>query len=546
MAPSRFELKPLLEFLKQEFREKKPKGIDLILVKQWAILTRGPLPEFQMRAYPGSRHLVVEDLGPEHRVYFFAENGIMAGGANVPTNSPWLAKLWKGSRVLYHLPKKVPEVRPEQAAESEYQRFVKTYTHLASLWNARPEPPLLHIVSHPAYATTGLHLGAFQANDTRQVSLEALQSPDGPFILAREAFRLFVSDAACFQGGEEVEILANYLATIYCGDVCRGTFDRVWELLAITPFLARLPATLQQRPKQAVEKYLRGVASAIGLLGKIGEHLLPTEMVIFIKTLITDFLEERGGRNERILVYYYTDCLMTVCNAGETGQGAGQEGAGQEGAGQEGAGQEGAGQEGAGQEGAGQEGLSEIASKALLAHASYARDLKLGAPPDVLGSRGVAGSSLVNATKVLLAGKFQPILDDLARNKGQYTAPVQALARMAIAAQVRNGGVSIEVGKVAPLRVNQPAVIEVRLQNATDLLFYNADVTISPQPAGRVQVDDLQREGPIDLHTKLLFRSTITGVTTGAATLEVRASVDHPCPAEKRIILVTRVPITIG
>jgi hypothetical protein len=508
MAPSRFELKPLLEFLKQEFREKKPKGINLVLVKQRAILTRGVLPDLQIRAYPGSRHLVVEDLGSEYRVYFFAENGIMAGGVNVPTDSPWLIKLWKGSRVLYHLPKKVPEVRPEQAAETEYQRFAKLYSHLASLWGARPDPPLLRIVSHPSYPATGLHLGVFENNATRQVSLDALQSPDGPFILPREAFRLFVSEAGCFPSSQETTILANYLATIYCGDACRDIFDRVWDNLIITPFLSRLPAAVQQRPKQAVEKYIRAVAGAVGLLKKIGEQFPPAAVLVFIKTLFTDFLDEKSGRNERILVHYYADALKEARNARDNVQGD----------------------------------FGEIAVKALLAYASFAGDLKLGTPPDV---GGIGGSPLLNATSALLAGKFQPLLDDLTINGGRYAAPVQALARMAIAAQIRNGGVNIEVGKVAPLCVNQPAIIEVRLHNATGIPLLNVDMTISPQPAGRVQVGDLQREGPIDLHTKLIFRSTITGVTTGTATLEVRASVDHPCPGEKRVILITRVPITI-
>ncbi|HMF34244.1 MAG TPA: hypothetical protein VKK79_22655, partial [Candidatus Lokiarchaeia archaeon] len=98
---SRFELKPLLAFLKTEFREKRPKGIDLLLVKQRAIFTRGVLPELQIRAYPGSRHLVVEDLGSDSRIYYFNPDGSIAGGVTVPSDSASLAKIWKGSRSLF-------------------------------------------------------------------------------------------------------------------------------------------------------------------------------------------------------------------------------------------------------------------------------------------------------------------------------------------------------------------------------------------------------------------------------------------------------------
>ncbi len=508
MAPSRFELKPLLEFLKQEFREKRPKGIDLVLVKQRAILTRGALPEFQLRAYPGSRHLVVEDLGAEHRVYFFAENGVMAGGVNVPSDSPWLAKLWKGSRVLYHLPKKVPELRPEQVAETEYQRFVKVYAQLASLWGARPDAPLLHIVSYPSYPSTGLHVGATEEGGTRRISLEAVQSPIGLFILAREAFRTFVPDADCFPSPQDADVLVNYLATIYGGASSPDVFTQVWETHPIAPLISRLPGVLQERPKPEIEKYIRAISGATGLLGKIGEKLPPAAVLIFIHTLITDFLEGRGGRNERLLVHYYVDALERARNVNDKSHG----------------------------------NLGDLAVKAMLAFASFAHDLKLDTPPDVAD---IGEIPLLDATRALLAGKFQPILDTLNRNAGQLALPMETLARMAIAAQIRVGGVKIEVDQIPPLAINDPATLEVRLHNTTDLLLYNVDATISPQPAGRLIVGNLQREGPVDLHTNLLFRSTITGITPGSASLEVRASMDHPCAREKRIVLISRIPITI-
>jgi len=526
MTPSRFELKPLLEFLKREFREKRPKGIDLVLVKQRAILTRGVLPDFQIRAYPGSRHLVVEDLGVEYRVYFFAENGIIAGGVNVPTDSPWLVKLWKGSRVLYHLPKKVPEVRPEQAAETEYQRYKKVYTPLASLWGARPDPPLLLIVPFPSYPQTGLEFGVaeitgkkeVEGSSTRRISLEAIQSPNGPFILARETFRLFVTEAACFPSTHETDILVNYLASIYCGPSCRDIFDRVWgdltaisegsNISALEELLSRLPAALQKKPKQAVEKYIRAVASAAALLGKIGEKLPPAAVILFVKTLIIDFLEGQGGRNERILVHYYADALEEGRNAKDSPQAD----------------------------------LGEVAVKAVLAHACFAHDLKLGTPPDIAG---IGGHPFLNAAITLLEGKFQPFLTALTRNADQYPAPVQTLARMAITSQIRDKGFSIDVGEIAHLLVNNPATVEVHLHNSTDIPLLNVEVDVSPQPTGRLQVGDLQREGPVDFHNTLLFRCSVTGLTTGSATLEIRARVDHPCPHEKRIVLVSRVPITI-
>ncbi len=508
MAPSRFELKPLLEFLKQEFREKRPKGIDLVLVKQRAILTRGALPEFQLRAYPGSRHLIVEDLGAEHRVYFFAENGIMAGGINVPTDSPWLAKLWKGSRVLYHLPKKEPEMRPEEVAETEYQRFVKVYASLASLWGARPEPPLLQIVSFPAYPSTGFHVGATWEGDSRRVSLEAVQSPLGSFILAREAFRSFVSEVSCFTDKEDAQLLVNYLATVYCGASSPSIFKQVWENHPSAPLVAHLPGVLKERSKQEIEKYIRGVSGVTGLLGKIGEKLSLITVDVFFRTLITDFLEGRIGRNERLLVQYYVNALQQSRNTKENSQGD----------------------------------LGELAVKAMLAFASFAHDLKLTSPPDV---GGITSSSLLDATRFLLAGKYHPLVDYLNREAGQLSPPILALARTAIAAQIRAGGVGIEVDEMLPLAAGTTATLVVHIHNVTNLLLFNVDVSISPQPSGRLHVRDLQREGPVDLHAKLLFRCAITGVTPGSASLEVRASMDHPCASEKRILLISRIPITI-
>ncbi len=509
MTPSRFELKPLLEFLKQEFREKRPKGIDLVLVKQRAILTRGILPDLQIRAYPGSRHLVVEDLGTEYRVYFFAENGIMAGGVNVPSDSPWLFKLWKGSRVLYHLPKKVPEERPEEVAETEYQRFVKVYTPLASLWGARPEPPLLQIVPSSSYPSRGFQLGTTEEGGTRRVSLETIQSPVGPFILAREAFRTFVPEANCFSNKQDADMLVNYLATICCGASSPAIFKQVWENHHIASSLSRVPRVLQQRSKQEIEKYIRAIAGATGLLGKIGEKLSLAAIEVFIQTLITDFLEAPGGRNERILVHYYANALQQFRNAKDNNQGD----------------------------------LGELAVKAMLAFASFNPDLKLTNSPDV---DCIASSTLMDATRSLLAGKYQALVDQLNRDAGHMSPPNLALARMAIAAQIRAGGITIDVDEIPSLTINKTTTLEVRIHNATDLLFYNVDLIISPQPAWRMQLGDLQREGPVDLHAKLLFRCTITGITPGTASLDVRAIIDHPCAGEKRITLQTRIPVTIS
>ncbi len=509
MTPSRFELKPLLEFLKQEFREKRPKGIDLVLVKQRAILTRGILPDLQIRAYPGSRHLVVEDLGTEYRVYFFAENGIMAGGVNVPSDSPWLFKLWKGSRVLYHLPKKVPEERTEVVAETEYQRFVKVYTYLASLWGARPEPPLLQIVSIRDYPPTGLHLGATEDGNGRRVSLEAVQTPAGPFILAREAFRKFVPNVDCFSSLQDTDILVNYLATIYCGVSSPDIFRKVWEKQPLAPFLSRIPEALQQRSKQEIEKHLRAIAGVTGIISKIGEKLSPARVVIFVKTLITDFLEGRGGRNERILVHYYMDMLEQARNTKD----------------------------------AVQTELGDLAVKTMLAFTAFAQDLKLDTVPNIAN---IEEHPLLDATRSLIAGKFQPLLDALDRNAGLLSVPVLNLARMAIAAQIRGKGLTIEGGTIPPLIANKSTPIEIRLHNATDIPLLNAELIVFPQPAGRLQVGDLQREGPKDLSNVILFRCSITGITTGTATLEVRGSVDHPCAGEKRILVVSRIPITIS
>ncbi len=266
---------------------------------------------------------------------------------------------------------------------------------------------------------------------------------------------------------------------------------------------------LQTRSKPEIEKYIRAIAGATGLLGKIGEKLPLTKIIIYVNTLITDFLAGQGGRNERLLVSYYANALQQLRNANDISQGD----------------------------------LGELAVEAVLAFACFAHDLKLTSPPDV---SGIPSSSLLDATRFLLDGKYQPLVDHVNRDARLLSPPVLALAHMAIAAWIRAGGITIEVDELPSLTIKKTTTLEVRIHNATDLLFYNVDLIISPQPAWRVQLGDLQREGPVDLHAKLLFRCTITGITPGTASLDVRAIIDHPCAGEKRITLQTRIPVMIS
>lgn len=96
--------KAVVKFAKKEFREKKPLGGKVIIVKdEKEVSIGGPLPQHAIRESQYRYYVVLLDYGDNCRLYNFTKTGILMNGETIEKNSDKIKSLEKSTKLKYKL-----------------------------------------------------------------------------------------------------------------------------------------------------------------------------------------------------------------------------------------------------------------------------------------------------------------------------------------------------------------------------------------------------------------------------------------------------------
>jgi len=92
---SRNSLKKINNFANREYKEKRPKSVKVLRLKSKILLTRGILPNYQVRQEGPVVFLVISDYGKTFMVYSFNRNGDRIGGQHYDVSPKLLKEIEK-------------------------------------------------------------------------------------------------------------------------------------------------------------------------------------------------------------------------------------------------------------------------------------------------------------------------------------------------------------------------------------------------------------------------------------------------------------------
>lgn len=102
----RVALKEIVKFAKREYKQKKPRGVRVLRVKDEKVFSKGgPIPTITIRATQVPYYLVVLDYGDIYRVYSYAKDGTLNLGDNVEKNSDKMKRIEDSTKLEYKIPK---------------------------------------------------------------------------------------------------------------------------------------------------------------------------------------------------------------------------------------------------------------------------------------------------------------------------------------------------------------------------------------------------------------------------------------------------------
>ena len=100
-------LKTVIKFGRREYSEKKPFSLEVRRVKGNTVLTRGIMPSLNIRKIKETLYIIVAMYAKNIRIYSFSKEGILLGGEDLENNPSVIKKILSGTKLHYHLPKKV-------------------------------------------------------------------------------------------------------------------------------------------------------------------------------------------------------------------------------------------------------------------------------------------------------------------------------------------------------------------------------------------------------------------------------------------------------
>lgn len=101
----RTALKEIVKFAKREFKQKRPRNVRVLRVKDEKVFSKGgPIPSVTVRESQFPYYIVALDYGDVYRLYNFKKDGTLTSGENVEIASEKMATIEKNTKVEYNIP----------------------------------------------------------------------------------------------------------------------------------------------------------------------------------------------------------------------------------------------------------------------------------------------------------------------------------------------------------------------------------------------------------------------------------------------------------
>ncbi|MFW9938429.1 MAG: hypothetical protein ACFFD5_12330 [Candidatus Thorarchaeota archaeon] len=99
-------LKKLVHFAEHEYKDKRPKSVKIYRVKSKKILTRGMLPNLQLKEKGLVSFLILADYQDTLRIYSFSRQGTLLSGVNILPDPKTIQKMKKSIKLEFQYPRK--------------------------------------------------------------------------------------------------------------------------------------------------------------------------------------------------------------------------------------------------------------------------------------------------------------------------------------------------------------------------------------------------------------------------------------------------------
>ncbi|WP_457558473.1 hypothetical protein [Candidatus Harpocratesius sp.] len=184
--------KKLVEFVKEEYIQKKPREIRLLKIKPKTVFKKGTiLPNIIIKAFQITSFVIYLDFGEELRFYLFSSTGQSLGATTVEKTEKMLKELHGKAITLYNLPKVSSTAKFDKDSIEINQKFQKMIKLYKQKWgNPLKNIPTISVRifqnrSHP------VRFGVQSKGNIISVNKELINKPELQIIILREIFMIF-------------------------------------------------------------------------------------------------------------------------------------------------------------------------------------------------------------------------------------------------------------------------------------------------------------------------------------------------------------------
>ncbi|MCF2139941.1 MAG: hypothetical protein K9W44_07795 [Candidatus Lokiarchaeota archaeon] len=285
--------KKLVEFVKEEYIQKKPREIRLLKLKPKTVFKKGTiLPNIMIKAFQITAFVIYLDFGEELRFYLFSAAGQSLGATTVEKTEKMLKELHGKAITLYNLPKISSTAKFDKDSIEINQKFQKMIKLYKQKWgNPLKNIPTISVRvfqnrSHP------VRFGVQSKGNIISVNKELINKPELQIIILREIFMIFWD----LDENKTTDVL---LATIWA--LSRGSTQSAKEytsLLRNFAFSRKIHKKTQEWIKKWIEPSLQNETIHLNKLSELADLIYNIISYIQKIEVYRDFC-----LNEALLLY---------------------------------------------------------------------------------------------------------------------------------------------------------------------------------------------------------------------------------------------------
>ncbi|MEJ2250598.1 MAG: hypothetical protein P8Y97_13215 [Candidatus Lokiarchaeota archaeon] len=300
---NRHSLNNVIHFAKREFKEKRPKLVKVLKVKNRSILRRGFLPNFQIFEKPSQIYfLVMAEYSEYFRLYYFDQLGSLIRGNNFEKNEKNLKDLNNATTKAYQIPKKEIKLNYQDESALLKEKSKKILKTVNQFLNTNLTFPFVIIAGQNQNIKRDRNFGAYKEKSQLFLPINARKKGIFQIIILNEIFYQYLSThlRLTFPQDELLDDIAILLTNLFLKNKYHNLLSKTLEperiirllkLFNITELVKKSLLSIERNyTNKEVSNFFFNLKNILSVFKRYKIKLDKIELIYFCKKLTNSYM----------------------------------------------------------------------------------------------------------------------------------------------------------------------------------------------------------------------------------------------------------------